>query len=207
MMAAMMSGGGGGGDEPTPEPTGLPTGYTALEWLNGNGASQIRCNLSGLSLPVPFDVEVKITPTSMANTNCICGKNSNLQLEYQASGKAWAGQSASAAVHFFLDTDAVVTAKFRSTADASEYKVDGVDTGLHRATNTSDFAIFANGSNAYPLHAKLYYLKVFDATTGDLTHDIVPCLDENNVPCMYDKIGEKKLTFDKTTNVTHNLSN
>lgn len=202
--------GGGGGDDPTPDPDpeptdSLPSGYTALEWLNGNGAVEINTTQA-----IPFDVETKFAPTDLSGYSVICGRVSSLMVAWNAQGQAWVGNANSSLspAPFALNTDAVVTAKFRADSAESEVKINGTDSGLHRATSadSSAFSILSNGSS-YKAKGKLYYLKVYNASSGTLEKHLVPALDDNNTPCLYDIIGQTKYTFSGTvSSITTNLS-
>ena len=60
---------------------------------------------------------------------------------------------------------------------------------------TSDLSIWlfslntGNGQNDYTTNAKMYYFQIYDNDV--LVRDMIPALDANNVPCMYDKVEGK----------------
>lgn len=45
-----------------------------------------------------------------------------------------------------------------------------------------------NGAREFS-QIKLYYFKIYEGDT--LIHDFIPVLDKNNVPCLYDNVGEQ----------------
>ena len=45
---------------------------------------------------------------------------------------------------------------------------------------------FDTNSNA---NVRIYYFKIYNTSTYDLVRDFVPCLDNNGVPCMYDRVS------------------
>lgn len=55
--------------------------------------------------------------------------------------------------------------------------------------NNTQLTMFARGTNSqYRFKGRIYYMKIYvDAV---LVRDFIPVLDENNVPCMYDKVSK-----------------
>ena len=64
---------------------------------------------------------------------------------------------------------------------------------INTPSSTSSFYLFAGNSNDSPIgtcDATIYYWKIYD-TNSNLVQHLVPALDSNNVPCMYDKVSQQ----------------
>lgn len=57
-----------------------------------------------------------------------------------------------------------------------------------------------NGNTDY--RGNFYYLRIYDRTTGNLKKEWVPALDQNDVPCIYETVGQTYIynTYDNTGN-------
>lgn len=71
------------------------------------------------------------------------------------------------------------------------------DSTNRNVPNLTNLWIFATpGQQRSPNKFKLYYCKIWDNDV--LVRDLIPVLDENNVPCLYDKV-EKKFYYNAGT--------
>lgn len=64
---------------------------------------------------------------------------------------------------------------------------------INTPSSTSSFYLFAGNNNDSPIgacDATIYYWKIYD-TNNNLVQHLVPILDSNNVPCMYDKVSQQ----------------
>lgn len=170
----------------------LPSGYTQLSYIeNTSGAVfQLPLMTDPSVVEIVFAPDVSSAPSTAGNYSCIFGSNNNLQLAYQNTGKAYVGNGSASDNVFFADgVKAKVEACFTRTLNNAYYKVDDVDTGRKRAYNVSDAPyVFSGLKNFYYAYGKMYSLKMWN---GDnvLVHDLIPCIDPNNVYGMYDIVG------------------
>lgn len=75
-------------------------------------------------------------------------------------------------------------------------KLDNVNRGTlasYEENLRNTIPLFARrwGGNLGLGRYKLYYCKIFDNQTNELTRDFVPVLDNNNIACLYDKVSKK----------------
>ena len=64
---------------------------------------------------------------------------------------------------------------------------------INTPSSTGSFYLFAGNNNDSPIgtcDATIYYWKIYD-TNSNLVQHLVPALDSNNVPCMYDKVSQQ----------------
>ena len=146
----------------------LPDGYTQLEYVTRSVFYTTDGKFVLPRLPLNFECKVAITLSDMPHDGylILAGINGSYQVGYTKAGKAHNGSQESKSVFYQENIPAVVSGTFASDANDSRYSVDGVDTGLRRATTNMN-SFFLN------MAGKIFYLRVFD-TDGDAFY-YLPC--------------------------------
>lgn len=178
------------GSSPTP-PTPI---YTELAWLQGNSYQPFQ-NYFDTGY-VPNDdtkIEVKYQFSSSVQHNydrlfgagdftCITWNGNQIYVKIDSRRGDWDYNGFSANIPKDIDHIVQVT--------TSEIKLDNtiLFSGSRNVVGTKTLLLFKNNyeDDDRDSCARIYYCKVWENDT--LVRDIIPVLDENNVPCMYDKI-------------------
>lgn len=73
------------------------------------------------------------------------------------------------------------------------YKVNGTSYGTISSQSVNStrnmYLFWSNGTSASGMNGRIYYLKIYD--NGVLVRDMIPVLDWNMTPCMYDRVTEQ----------------
>lgn len=167
----------------------LPSGYTQLNYIENQRGKTSRFFVSQ---SVDFRVAFEFAPNllSISGTySCMFGANSNFQAAFQPTGKAYIGNAASSAVFFATDVKALVECDITKNASTANYYVDGVDTGIRRASSASTWCFFAaTTTGQFPAGGKMYSFKMWN-NNDELIMNLIPCKDTNNVCGMYDIVN------------------
>ena len=174
--------------------SGLPEGYTALEYIQSSGTQYID---TGRKLTQDSDITIDFS---------IFGE------KYRSAGIFGSRESASKNnLTLFLDNDARFIVdfseyrqhRFMMVASSEQTKIRmnkaGVWVNDILKTSWSDVAdfetptnglIFDVGNNNWTGNKAV--MRLYGYTDGD-AQQLVPCLDANGVPCLYDLIGKTAL--------------
>ena len=174
--------------------SGLPEGYTALEYIQSSGTQYID---TGRKLTQDSDITIDFS---------IFGE------KYRSAGIFGSRESASKNnLTLFLDNDARFIVdfseyrqhRFMMVASSEQTKIRmnkaGVWVNDILKTSWSDVAdfetptnglIFDVGNNNWTGNKAV--MRLYGYTDGDV-QQLVPCLDANGVPCLYDLIGKTTL--------------
>lgn len=169
----------------------LPDGYTQLEYVTRSQAFSTEDKFILPRLPMHFELKVEINFPYYEQYNestywNLVGINSSFQVGYTKKGYAHDGNRVIQTVFYHENIPAVVSGTFASNADDSRYYVDGVDTGLRRATTNMN-SFFLN------MAGKIFYLRVFD-TNGDAFY-YLPCeRNADGAKGLYDVINNVFVT-------------
>lgn len=178
--------------------TDIPVGFKEVEYLEASGTQYINTGYIpntntyvemyamytalDSTYRTPFSVR---TSDGAANSFTIAGAISTANV-YAFGSQYWSEDNGC--------PDASINVKYFMSLKSGVANFNGV-TGNAGTTITPSsltaymFARNANGTAANFFKGRIYCCKIFE--TGVLLHSFVPCLDNNNVPCMYDKIGGK----------------
>lgn len=176
---------------------GLPSDYTRVQYLESTGTQYIETDFKA-TINSAIDVEYQWVGAR------------NTQLLF--AGIAYYGQSGLGRSGFCVYADATYGIGFGNREigeiysnnkcniymDKTLVNVNGVinQTAVTMYLEPTNFqyhnglVLFAtawtNKAGSSPAKAKIYYCKLYD--NGLLVRDFIPCLDENNRPCMYDLV-------------------
>ena len=149
--------------------------YKKLKYLKGDGASLIDLGITTGSL-TGYDLEIKVDEGTKHNHVIFgtCGKNdiSNSIMQF---GYIYRQEN------------------FRNYASCESSSRSGNIVKMmnfKENTNTKNSNVFLFGYSTYIGDSSIYYVKLFD-TSDTLTLDLIPVLDQNNIPCMYDKVSDQ----------------
>lgn len=172
----------------------LPNAYQEVEYIESTGTQYIDL---GYLLLMYGDVEVycKIAWTEFSALNsgqytAFLGYNGNMQLAQAPSsqnvGCACIGNAINQNVQYTLNQITEVNANLSSTLANVYYKIDGVDTGLARVSNTnSTVLLFSSLNPQYNAKLKLYEL-ILSHDNTPINH-LIPCYRRSdNEICLYD---------------------
>ncbi len=191
----------------------IPQGYTLLKCLQGNSGlssesshgrtyidlgfkptNGIKCEakITGYTQPSPIGAATALGVMSSSSNRfdlISFGTNNNTRV----FGLGYVSYN-------FTNTPVVEGTEYDVEAyldSGNQYlKVNGntVFTGTASGSITADYNMYLfnrikNGSlDTGWFNGKIYYVKIWQS--GTLIRDLVPCLDDQNVPCMYDKVND-----------------
>ena len=166
--------------------TEIPANFTEVEYLKSDGLSLMYIT-PDLSYFPDFEVGVKCDANS--DRNATLGVDGNNMLERSSASNPYWTLHASGTI--FMSNVGVGTyadAKYKDGV----FSVNGVTVGTKENTFQSGtlclFKPHTGNNNLYKM--SIYFFKAWDSN-GNLVRDLVPCLDNNNTPCMYDKVEGK----------------
>lgn len=67
------------------------------------------------------------------------------------------------------------------------------------------FGTEARGTRYYLGYEKIKSFKMSNWKTGEILYDFIPCLDNNNKPCMYDLVSQKSFYNSGTNEFLYKL--
>lgn len=149
----------------------LPDEYNQLDYVTRIQAYSVQDSFILPRLPLNFELKVEINFPYYDQYDesmywMLLGNNSSFQVGYTKKGYAHNGNDVIQIGFYHENIPAIVSGTFASNADDSRYYVDGVDTGIRRAT-TNMTCRFLN------VAGKIFYLRIFD-NKGDAFH-YLPC--------------------------------
>lgn len=174
---------------------GLPDGYTAVDYLQSSGAQYID---TGRKLTQDSDITIDFMIVGALNRNAgIFGSResaskNNLALFQQTIPN-----------EFICDFSEFQQHRFKTTSSLERIKIQMNKTGVwvndilkKSWSDVADFEtptnglIFDVGNNNWSGNKAV--MRLYGYTDGD-AQQLVPCLDANGVPCLYDLIGKTAL--------------
>ena len=184
--------------------SGLPEGYTAVNYLQSSGTQYID---TGRKLTQDSDITIDFMIVGEINRNAgIFGSRegaskNNLEIFQQTSPN-----------EFICDFSEFQRHRFRTALTSERIKIRANKTGVWvndiLKTSWSDVAnfetptnglIFDIGNNNWTGNKAV--MRLYSYTDGD-AQQLVPCLDTNGVPCLYDLLGKTTLYNQGTGSVT-----
>lgn len=175
--------------------SGLPEGYTALEYIQSSGTQYID---TGRKLTQDSDITIDFSIVGEINRSAgIFGSRqsaskNNLTLFQNADVKVLSGDFSEYQKHRFEMASSLERTKIRM--NKSGVWVNDI---LKKSwSDVADFEtptnglIFDVGNNNWSGNKAV--MRLYGYTDGDAQR-LVPCLDANGVPCLYDLIGKTAL--------------
>lgn len=167
----------------------LPPGYTHLNYIENDVGKGARFSISQ---SLGFRVEFEFAPnlqSVVSGYSCMFGLNGNFQAAYRANGKADIGNATSSGVFFGDGVKAKVQCQITNTHSTTYYHVNGVNTGLARASSASTWVFFAGTTaGVYAARGKMYSFKMWNLD-DTLLMNLLPCRNPSNVCGMYDIVN------------------
>ena len=175
--------------------SGLPDGYTALEYIQSSGTQYID---TGRKLTQDSDITIDFSIVGEINRSAgIFGSRqsaskNNLTLFQNADVKVLSGDFSEYQKHRFTAASSLERTKIQ-TNKAGVWVNDILKKSW---SDVADFEtptnglIFDVGNNNWSGNKAV--MRLYSYTDGDAQR-LVPCLDANGVPCLYDLIGKTAL--------------
>ena len=175
--------------------SGLPEGYTAVEYIQSSGTQYID---TGRKLTQDSDITIDFSIVGEINRSAgIFGSRqsaskNNLTLFQNADVKVLSGDFSEYQKHRFTAASSLERTKIRM--NKSGVWINDI---LKKSwSDVADFEtptnglIFDVGNNNWSGNKAV--MRLYSYTDGD-AQQLVPCLDANGVPCLYDLIGKTAL--------------
>jgi hypothetical protein len=175
--------------------SGLPDGYTALEYIQSSGTQYID---TGRKLTQESDITIdfKIVGEIIRNAGIFGSRTSalknNLALFQSVSPNVFAGDFSEYQKHRFTTASSLERMKIQMNKNGAWAN----DILKKSWSDIADFEtptnglIFDVGTNNWTNNKAV--MRLYSYTNGD-AQQLVPCLDANGVPCLYDLISKTTL--------------
>ena len=180
----------------------LPNGFTEVEYLQSTGTQYI---MSGLSMPNGFRVKGTLVIDDLSATGGIFGCYTNSSPYYRnffdfTSANNWLVGFGGGAYQYFGSnvTNTKYTFNICNVHNNEQLEINGTSYTVSPTGSTGDFSSFempvfalnVSGTISNISKIKLYCLQIYNENDV-LVRDYVPCLDANNVPCLWDRVENK----------------
>lgn len=183
--------------------TDIPQNFTEVEYLESSGAQYID---TGYKFTSNMRFKINHIPTGSISDNYFTGhyatNNKIFVGGFYQNKCIWGiGQLQENTINASANQRFIVDITYTSNSSANTSSISGTINGQSVSLtstalqnfvyglNILAFARNNNGSVGHYLSCKLYSFQIYNSDT--LVRDFVPCLDNNNVPCMYDKVEGK----------------
>lgn len=174
---------------------GLPDGYTALEYIQSSGTQYIdtgRKLTQNSDITIDFMIVGEIIRNAGMFGSRTSASENNLSLYQSVSPNVFAGDFSEYRKHRFTAASSLERTKIRMNK-AGVWVNDILKKSW---SDVADFEtptnglIFDVGNNNWSGNKAV--MRLYGYTDGD-AQQLVPCLDANGVPCLYDLIGKTAL--------------
>ena len=173
--------------------------YKPVSYLEGVVESYIDTNIIPTS---NSRVEVVMSPSSTLTYAGVFGSEKLMKFQYQTT-KQWITVTKGGTSHSIGNTTApYFTGKQTIVMDMKDttnvVSVNGINYGTHTGTTTTEtrtMLLFGSWNQWGEVsgnsmgQVKIYSFKMYES--DELILDLIPVLDKNDVPCMYDKISKQ----------------
>ena len=175
---------------------GLPSGYTAVDYLQSSGAQWID---TGYKYGIDSDIEVKFG--TYANGTLLGAQDSddnNYKFVIVIIGdNLWTGRGNSVVLNMYNMIKPLILKNMSSLFKL----IDSTGKEKSEASNNPNYVgsqlsiyLFARHTptgTTNMIKSQIYYCRFYE--NGELVCDMRPCLDADGVPCMYDLIRQQTL--------------
>ena len=175
---------------------GVKGDYTELEYLEGNGAQYVD---TGYHANNNTKIEMKVKFTDPNIQECLyCNRDFNSSTvehsftQFKLYNGKWRCDYNTNGTNF--DHSVLVDTLYTYTQEGNVFKENGVtiSTGSTVTFTATDSMYLFGSHNSDASFSnfgtyKLYSFKIWDGDT--LVRDFIPILDDNNIPCLYDKVN------------------
>lgn len=177
----------------------LPSGYTQCTYLQSTGTQYINTGIKGKSdLKVEIELEATINPTKQGYFGSRTATNVGSFIFLMSSTKYRSDFNTSLGNININPTTLATYPRFKIIKDKNITTIENnafSDTITYATFNNNlDMYLFAlnTGGTAGNISSiKVFSFKVYD--NDNLIQNLIPCLDNNNVPCMYDSVSKNTL--------------
>ena len=177
------------------EQSGLPEGYTALEYIQSSGTQYID---TGRKLTQDSDITIDFMIIDKLDSDAgILGSRqsaseNNLALFKQRSDRLFVGDFSKYPKYRFTTPSSLERTKIRMNKAGIWVNdiMKRVWSDVANFETPTNGLIFDVGNNNWTGNKAI--MRLYGYTDGD-AQQLVPCLDTNGVPCLYDLIGKTAL--------------
>lgn len=187
----------------------LPVGYTKVEYLQGNGNQYIdlgfiphtgivaKGKYTGFTQPMPLGISTPMGVMSSSTNRFDMFSFGSTTIEGTMTQVFGLGYVSYHFTNTPIEQGKVYEVE-SALKDGEQYlKVDGntiftnnVSGSIEATANMLLFNRYKNGSLDIGWYeGKIYYVKIWQDNV--LIRDMIPCLDNNNVPCFYDRVNKQ----------------
>lgn len=182
----------------------LPQGYQECKYIQTTGTQYIKTDFKpsdysgNYTVMLDFQGVELLTETSYM---CGCGSPRSCNVRVATSGglviynNNMSNSGAATTVSMtYVETDILNRNKYKITLkneDITTLITKGQtysEEVVSKTASTSNFVIGRSSGTNFPI--KIYGCKLYNGN-GDLVRNFVPCLDDNNVPCMYEYVTQQ----------------
>lgn len=193
--------------------SGLPLGYTLLDYIESSGTQYIDTGITPTSNE--FKVQTKIVPlTFEQSANMILGTTTTTSVDIFIWNKTtlyFGGNNSCTynAGSSTVDKEVVINGDFSAntprrhlygTIDGVSYNTETDTNPINPASVNAELSIFRHSVDTYRGAMKMYYLRLYE--NGSLIANFVPCKDSNDVIGMYDLVSGQFFTNSGTGTFT-----
>ena len=180
-----------------------PTPYTKLDYLESDGYEWIDTGIKASS-SITADIDFAVCANPNSWSALIAGGNGPYSRIYTngvtnngSITGGWITRGSSSNTYNFYGND-IMELYLRTNIQCLRNSCIYTNTNGTKTFSVSEYGDFVSDYNMYLFaHNKsgnvddkgklrIYYCKIYDNSV--LVRDFIPVLDENNVPCMYDKV-------------------
>ena len=177
-------------------------GYRRIEYIESTGRQYINTGVMFSGTKV--EVDLKFSPQGNVNHRgayAFTGTEWNFTVSNVAPGKLcfYHGSINGAArtdLHIDISVGSIYVLDMIQENNLFTYRINGVENSVNTTINyTVDYpyilfgTAYGNSLGRELSAMKLYYAKIYKNDV--LIRDMIPVLDANNVPCMYDKVSQQ----------------
>ena len=157
-------------------------GYTPIEYIESTGIQWIDTGIRPDYQTNAYRWQFKMNLSAPAQ---YMGSNGNMILVYQ-NGRYMVG-GANTGINYQLNTDLVAELNI-AIGGARTATLNGISIEGTSASQINNILLFnCGGVDGFITSGRLYYSKVYKNTI--LIQDLIPVLDQDGTPCMYDKVS------------------
>lgn len=164
--------------------SGLPLGYTLLEYIESTGTQYIDTGIVGES---NWEVSAQGTQTYSGTQILIGGSNSSGRwLGTRSADDCWGITGVSSGIPY--STKIVAEINFTDSTNTTVINGNTITTSTTGTLgNYLLFNQYNQGALSYPFYGKVFYAKAYQNNT--LVRDLVPCKNASNVVGLYDRVN------------------
>lgn len=179
--------------------SGLPAGYTRVEYLESTGTQYIKTTLipEGLNTNIQFEITTRKQTTIFGYYKDeseryqiwtrLNGNGTGIDVDIVSAGSSGRATKYDNPLGYIADVEVNAGEGF-ILIGSTKKNVDRLATGF--SSGAKDFGIFAQGATpSTPSQTRIYFIRCW--RQGEDGHEWQPALDRTGTPCLYDLVTRK----------------